>query len=365
MLQISTSSTKLDSPTLITPSPTSSTATPDTKSQSPPTSSIISTTRAKSTHSSSGATTAVATNAPDAACFLSTQFAPYYTTPDWYRSLPPNAQSTYSSTNAAASEGALCTSTAVINPQYFNVTHHDNELSSGAKAGISIAAILLGVAILVAAILAYLKSHTFKSRKASNSAVIETEKGPAVESSFMAKPSALSGNVFHSTQPIAKGVFDIKSPASTAATSYGQSSIANPSSSFAVVTPLTAAATSMSATNPANNNHHHPKRRKHMGFAHHHHLFPGHACTSSSCPLLAPGHICKELNAKPIGPCTCMDKNCEMNNKEHECENDDNQCFCEEDDCPDIQRTKLKEIKIGGASVVKGGIKGGVDLFTS
>ena len=54
---------------------------------------------------------------PAAACFLSTQFSCYYTTPAWYTSLPSDAQSYYSSTNSVADHSAFCTSTAIINPQ--------------------------------------------------------------------------------------------------------------------------------------------------------------------------------------------------------------------------------------------------------
>ena len=58
--------------------------------------------------------TAVPTSAqlePDAACFLQSQYAPYYSTPSWYTSLPTAAQSYYSSVNMAAAStmSSFCT----------------------------------------------------------------------------------------------------------------------------------------------------------------------------------------------------------------------------------------------------------------
>ncbi|PMD31605.1 hypothetical protein L207DRAFT_572798 [Hyaloscypha variabilis F] len=72
-----------------------------------------------------------------AACFLSTQFSCYYTTPAWYTSLPSDAQSYYSSTNSVADHSAFCTSTAIINPQCNSTSPHAS-LSPGAKGGIGV-----------------------------------------------------------------------------------------------------------------------------------------------------------------------------------------------------------------------------------
>lgn len=93
---------------------------------------------------------------PAAACFLSTQFTCYYTTPTWYKLLPSNAQSLYSATNAAASHGAFCTSTAVINPQCLNGTHKSG-LSPSAKVGVGLGS-AAGVLAIAALILYLLKA---------------------------------------------------------------------------------------------------------------------------------------------------------------------------------------------------------------
>jgi hypothetical protein len=90
---------------------------------------------------------------PAAACFLSTQFTCYYTTPTWYKSLPSDAQSLYSATNAAASHSAFCTSTAVINPKCLNGTHNSG-LSPGAEVGVGLGS--AAGALAVTALILYL-----------------------------------------------------------------------------------------------------------------------------------------------------------------------------------------------------------------
>ncbi|KAE8454599.1 hypothetical protein EG329_000222 [Mollisiaceae sp. DMI_Dod_QoI] len=83
---------------------------------------------------------------PAAACFLSTQYAPYYTTPTWYQSLDPAAQSLYSSSVAASAtnSSAICTATGTINP-----ADSHSGLSTGAKAGVAVGSIV-GAAALAA-----------------------------------------------------------------------------------------------------------------------------------------------------------------------------------------------------------------------
>jgi hypothetical protein len=92
---------------------------------------------------------------PAAACFLSTQFSCYYTTPAWYTSLPSDAQSYYSSTNSVADHSAFCTSTAIINPQCNGTSPHAS-LSPGAKGGIGVG-VVAGVVGIVGLIICIMK----------------------------------------------------------------------------------------------------------------------------------------------------------------------------------------------------------------
>lgn len=266
----------------------------------------------------------------------------------------------------AVSENAVCTSTAVINPQYLSINHQHKGLSTGAKAGISVTAVLVGLGILVAAILAYLKPHIFKHSKASNAHQLGTESGAAAVSTSVMYNG--NGNAFHSAQQTPNEMAYSKGPISTANPSYGygqERSLNSSSAAFTAIAPLTTLAASQAAADPSKKDHRHHKRRKHPEIAHHHHLFPGHACSTLSCPLLAPDHICKDFNAKPVGPCACTDRNCDMNSKEHECVDEENLCFCEEDECPDVQRAKKKEVVSRGAYVGKTSVKGAMDIFNN
>ncbi|KAF4625679.1 hypothetical protein G7Y89_g12483 [Cudoniella acicularis] len=145
----STPSDSSETPLQASPSSTLSSTSISTKS-----STLRTTTSPPSTLNPSAASAALAilqtavpssirTN-PTAACFLSSPYTSYYTTPAWYTSLPSNAQSYFSSVNIAANVTGVCTA-----PQ--NETGQ-NSLSPGTKAGIAVGSIA-GAGVVVAVLI--------------------------------------------------------------------------------------------------------------------------------------------------------------------------------------------------------------------
>ncbi|KAK7223107.1 hypothetical protein V2G26_011110 [Clonostachys chloroleuca] len=102
---------------------------------------------------------------PESACFLATQYTSYYTTPDWYKSMPSNAQSYYSSSaNIQASRTSFCTATALAGSDGSNSS--DSSKSGGAAPGTIAGAIvgsLVGLALLAVLIFWLIRSGKIKS----------------------------------------------------------------------------------------------------------------------------------------------------------------------------------------------------------
>lgn len=266
----------------------------------------------------------------------------------------------YSASHSTMSQNATCTSTIVI------ITHSNKGLSAGAKAGIAIVVLVVAGLVIGALLLRWLKPHLFSLSNTfgRHGVPAGTVAGPV---SAYGVPEMSEQGVLYSQHPIAASVGQ-----SQFGTHYG------PTSDPASVNPyngasLGAAYTSASETRAlgvlgataavANHKPHHKRPRKNIGPAAHHHLFYGHPCSSFRCPLLASDHVCKDPNMEPVRPCTCMDKNCEMNSKDHECSDDVNACFCEEEDCPDVRRATRQRGVTLGTYFARNGIKEAVNNF--
>jgi len=140
---------------------------------------------------------------------------------------------------------------------------------------------------------------------------------------------------------------------------------AHPSSTNPAQTPQT------TAQNPSQKHKHKRcKRRKHAnGPYHHHHLARSHPCLEDSvphCALSDPGHVCKDPNEKPLGPCVCTDKKCELNKDDHECVVDEEDkerwppCGCGDEECEvtkEEEKRKRENLMLEGAKIA---IKEGV-----
>ncbi|VUC24866.1 unnamed protein product [Clonostachys rosea] len=100
---------------------------------------------------------------PESACFLATQYTSYYTTPDWYKSMPSNAQSYYSSSaNIQASRTSFCTATALAGSDGSDSSDNKSGPPAGTIAG-AIVGSLVGVALLAILIFWLFRSGKVKS----------------------------------------------------------------------------------------------------------------------------------------------------------------------------------------------------------
>ncbi|CAH0056073.1 unnamed protein product [Clonostachys solani] len=100
---------------------------------------------------------------PESACFLATQYTSYYTTPDWYKSMPGNAQSYYSSSaNIQASRTSFCTATALAGSDGSSSSESKSGAPPGTIAG-AIVGSLVGLALLAVLIFWLIRSGKIKS----------------------------------------------------------------------------------------------------------------------------------------------------------------------------------------------------------
>lgn len=64
--------------------------------------------------------------------------------------------------------------------------------------------------------------------------------------------------------------------------------------------------------------------------------------------------MCKDPNVKPLGPCACREKECELNKEDHECVDRNGEevplCGCEDEECEvtrEEERKKREKLVLG------------------